>query len=144
MNDCAINAILNSVSEQIALIFDNMSSAKEIWKTLLNRYEGNAQIKRTKINGLETKFENFRVEENKSIEDLYTRLMYIQNEFIDLGEPLSNNKIVGKLLRAVMRRPRWEAIVSALEAVQGANDTLTPDEVYTHLRCFEEKTQASW
>ena len=65
--------------------------------------------------------------------------MLIQNEFSDLGEPLSNNKIVGKLLRAMMRRPRWEALVSALEALQGAKDTFTPDEVYTHLRCFEEK-----
>ena len=39
----------------------------------------------------------------------------------------------------MMRRPRWEALISALEAIQGSKETLTPDEVYTHLRCFEEK-----
>jgi hypothetical protein len=30
LNDCAVNAILNSVSEPIALIFGNMTSARDI------------------------------------------------------------------------------------------------------------------
>ena len=122
-NDNAINAILNSVSENVAMIFNNSLTAKEMWDALLERYEGNTKIKRTKINGLETRFENFRVDDKESIEDIYTRLMIIQNEFSDLEELLSNNKIVGKLLRAMMRRPRWEALVSALEALQGTKDT---------------------
>ena len=75
---------------------------------------------------------------------MYSRLMGIQNEFDNYGEPLSNNKIVGKLLRAMMKRPRWEALVSTLEAMQGVNNTLTPDEVFTHLKCFEEKLQQAY
>ena len=39
----------------------------------------------------------------------------------------------------MMKRPKWESIVSALEAVQGTRDTFTLDELYTQLRCFEEK-----
>jgi flagellar biosynthesis chaperone FliJ len=31
------------------------------------------------------------------------------------------------------------AFVSALEAMQETNDVFTSDELYTHLRCFEEK-----
>ena len=84
-NDNAVNAILNSVSEPIALIFGDMTCAKDMWQALLNKYEGTTQIKRTKINGLDTKFESFRIEDHETIEDMYTRLMYIQNEFIDLG-----------------------------------------------------------
>lgn len=72
---------------------------------------------------LETKFENFRVEDGESIEDMYVRLMHIQSEYIELGESLSNNKVVRKLLRVVLRRPRWEASVSVLKAMQGINDT---------------------
>ena len=139
VNDNAVNAILNSVSENIAMIFKNTSIAKEMWDALIERYEGNTQIKKTKINGLETRFENFRVDDKESIEDIYTRLMVIQNEFSDLGEPLSNNKIVGKLLRAMMRRPKWEALISTLEALRGTNVIFTPDEVYNQLRNFEEK-----
>ena len=44
-NDLAINAIINLVSESIALIFGSSSTAKEMWDALVNRYEGNTQIK---------------------------------------------------------------------------------------------------
>ena len=138
-NNNAVNAILNSVSEQVAMIFTDTTSAKAMWNALINRYEGNTQIKRTKINGLETQFENFRVHDHESMEEIYSRLMEIQNQFCELGEPLTNNKLVGKLLRAMMKRPRWESMVSALEAIQGTRDTFTLDELYTQLRCFEEK-----
>ena len=77
VNDNAVNAILNSVSENIAMIFKNTSVAKEMWDALIERYEGNTQSKKTKINGLETRFENFRVDDKESIEDIYTRLMVI-------------------------------------------------------------------
>jgi gag-polypeptide of LTR copia-type len=139
LNDYAVNVILNSVSEPIALIFGNMTSAMDIWLALLNMFEGNTQIKRTKIMGLEIKFENFKMEDHELIEEMYNRLLSIKNEFSDLGESLTNNKAVGKILMVTLRRPRWEALVSALEAMQETNDVFTPDELYTHLRCFEDK-----
>jgi gag-polypeptide of LTR copia-type len=139
LNDCAVNAILNSVSEPIALVFGNMTSDRDMWLALLNMFEGNTQIKRTKFMDLETKFKNFEMEDHESIEEMYNRLLSIQNEFSDLGEPLTNNKVVGKILRVMLRRPRWEALVSALETMQGTNDAFMPDELYTHLRYFEKK-----
>jgi hypothetical protein len=67
--------------------------------------------------GLEIKFENFKMEVHESIKEIYNRLSFIQNEFSDLSEPLTNNKVVGKILRVILRRPRWEALVSALETM---------------------------
>jgi gag-polypeptide of LTR copia-type len=143
LNDYAVNAIFNSISELILLVFGNMTSTRDMWLALLNMFEGNTQIKRTKIMGLEIKFQNFKIEDHESIEEIYNRLLSIQNEFSNLGEPLTNNKVVGKILRVMLRRPRWEALISALEGMQGTNDAFMSDELYTHLRCFEEKlTQA--
>jgi hypothetical protein len=78
LNDCVVNAILNSVSEIIALIFDNMTSARDMLLALLNRFEGNTQIKRIKIMGLETKFENFKIEDHESIDEMHNSLLSIQ------------------------------------------------------------------
>ena len=75
-----------------------------MWDALVHKYEGNDQIKQTKLTGLEPKFETFSVENSESVEDIYNRLLQIQNEFIELGQPLSNNKIVGKLLRVMLRK----------------------------------------
>jgi gag-polypeptide of LTR copia-type len=69
LNDCAVNIILNSISEPITLVFGNMTSVRDMWLVLLNRFEGNAQIKRTKIMGLQIKFENFKMEDHESIEE---------------------------------------------------------------------------
>jgi hypothetical protein len=47
---------INLISEVITLTFDNITSTRDMWLALLNRFEGDTQIKRTKNMGLETKF----------------------------------------------------------------------------------------
>jgi hypothetical protein len=70
---------------------------------------------------------------------MYSRSMHILNEFDEIGESLSNSKIVGNIFRAMMRRPRWESMISTLEAMQDSFCEFTHEEVFTHLLCFEEK-----
>jgi gag-polypeptide of LTR copia-type len=84
-NNYAVNVILNS-----------SEITSEIWETLLNKFEGNSQMKRTKLMGLELEFKKFYIQEGESIENMYSRLMHILNEFDEVGESLSNSKIVGK------------------------------------------------
>jgi gag-polypeptide of LTR copia-type len=116
-NDYVVNVILNSVSERIAILFGNTEIASEMWETLLNRFEGNSQMKRTKLMGLESEFKFFCIQEGESIENMYSRLMHILNEFDEVGESLSNSKIIGKIFRVMMRRPRWEIMINTLEAM---------------------------
>jgi gag-polypeptide of LTR copia-type len=138
-NDYAVNVILNSVSEKIPILFGITEIASEMWETLLNRFEDNTQMKRTKLIGLESEFKKFCIQEGESIENMYSRLMHILNEFDKVGESLSNSKIVDKIFRAMMRRPRWESVISTLEAMQGSFGEFTHKEVFTHLLWFEEK-----
>jgi gag-polypeptide of LTR copia-type len=143
-NDYAVNVILNSVSEKIAILFGTTEITSEMWETLLNRFEGNTQLKRTKLMGLESEFKKFCIQEGESIENMYSRLMHILNEFDEVRESLSNSKmsnskIVGKIFRAMMRRPRWENMISTLEAMQGSLGEFTHEKVFTHLLWFEKK-----
>jgi hypothetical protein len=62
-NDYAVNVILNLVSERIAILFGTTEIASEMWETLLNRFEGNSQMKIIKLMGLESEFENFCIQE---------------------------------------------------------------------------------
>jgi hypothetical protein len=96
-------------------------------------------MKRTKLMGLESEFENFCIQKGESFENMYSRLMHILNEFDEVGESLSNSKIIDKIFRAMMRRRRWESMISTLEAMQGSLGEFTREEVFTHLLCFEEK-----
>lgn len=71
MDDYVINVKLGSISESVALVFANATNAKEMWEALINKFKGNAQIKRTKLTELETIFETFNIGESESIEDMY-------------------------------------------------------------------------
>jgi hypothetical protein len=81
----------------------------------------------------------FCIEEGESIENMYSRLMHILNEFDELGESLSNSKIVDRIFKAMTRIPRWESMISTLEAMQDTLDEFIHEEVFTHLLCFKEK-----
>jgi hypothetical protein len=48
------------------------------------------------------------MEDHEMIEEMYNQLLFIQNKFSDLGKPLMNNKVIGKILKVMLRRPRWE------------------------------------
>jgi hypothetical protein len=70
---------------------------------------------------------------------MYSRLMHILNEFDEVGESLSNSKIVGKIFRTMTRKTRWESMIRTLKSMQGTLDKFTYEEVFTHLLYFEEK-----
>jgi hypothetical protein len=70
-NDYIVNVILNSVSERIYILFGTTEIISKMWETILNRFEGNSQMKRTKLMGLESKYENFGIQKGESIENMY-------------------------------------------------------------------------
>jgi hypothetical protein len=43
-------------------------------------------MKRTKLMVIESKFENFCIKKGELIENMYSRLMHIINEFNEIGE----------------------------------------------------------
>ncbi|XP_075092140.1 uncharacterized protein LOC142172428 [Nicotiana tabacum] len=73
-------------------------SAKEIWEPLQTAHEGTTQVKQSKIDMLTTKYELFRMKDDESIQDMHTRFMSTINELHSMGEIISRNKLVKKIL----------------------------------------------
>ncbi|KAJ3702073.1 hypothetical protein LUZ61_005778 [Rhynchospora tenuis] len=138
-NDNAVNVLLNSVHESVSPIFGSSSIAHDMWVSLLNRYEGNSLIKNSRQYEMESKLDKFRIKENEPIEEMYTRFIQLLDEFTNIGETPTNNRVIGVLLRSVETRPGFDNLVSNLETQQRSHNNLTPEIIYTHLRCVEEK-----
>jgi hypothetical protein len=117
-NNYAVNVILNSVSERIAILFVLPKLLVRCERPYWIDLRATLKWKKNNLMGLESEFENFCIQEGESIENMYSRLMNILNEFDEVGKFLSNSKIVGKIFRAMMRRQRWESMISTLEAMQ--------------------------
>ena len=94
----AQNLILSHMNSNLTLILEGSITSYDMWKALLNRFEGNDQMKRTKLMGLEQQLENFRMIEGESVDEMYTRMSHIRNGFTALVESLTNSRSVGKLI----------------------------------------------
>ena len=83
--------------------------AKSIWKILQTAHEGTTQVKKSKIDNLNRKYELFRMAKGETIHEMHTRFNAIINEIYSLGEIIHNGKAVRKLLSVLPES--WESKV---------------------------------
>ncbi|XP_070025450.1 uncharacterized protein [Nicotiana sylvestris] len=111
-------------------------NAKEIWEALQTTHEGTTQVKKSKIDMLNTKYELFRMKNDESIQDMHTRFTSIINELHSLGDVIPRNKLVRKILSVLPGS--WESKVNAITKAKDL-DTLTMDELISNLKTYEMK-----
>ena len=110
------------------------TSAYEIWHTLEVTHEGTNKVKESKISVLVHRFELFKMKENETIGEMFTRFTDITNSLIGLGKIYTQVEMVRKILRSLT--PQWEKKVTAIEE---ANDlsTLTVENLIGNLMAYE-------
>ena len=89
------NLILTHMMGSLSVLVDGCETSHKMWRALLDRFEGNDQMKRTKLMGLEQLFDSFRMNEGESVDDMYSRMNHIKNGFTALGESFTNSQVVG-------------------------------------------------
>ncbi|XP_070015280.1 uncharacterized protein [Nicotiana sylvestris] len=87
-------------------------SAKKIWEALQTAHEGTTHVKQSKINMLNTKYELFRMKDDEFIHDMHTCFTSIIIELHSLGEVISRNKLLRKILSVLP--DSWENKVNAI------------------------------
>ncbi|XP_073120958.1 uncharacterized protein [Henckelia pumila] len=134
MNNKALNAIFTSLDSNMFSLVTNCVCAKQAWEKLQMHCEGSDSVRRTKRRILTTQFENLRMEESETIDDYERRLRKIENEAIDLGDAISNEHLVSKVLRSLSERFQMKICV-----IDESKDTsiLGFDELMSSLRTYE-------
>ena len=116
-NSKALNALFSAVTnEEFKKKFKKISStetAKEAWTILQTTYEGTKAVKDSKLQRLTTSFEEINMEEDESFDEFYAKLKDIVNLAFNLGETISEPKIVRKVLRSLLER--FHAKITAIE-----------------------------
>ena len=69
--------------------------------SLLVTHDGTSQVKRAKIDLLRYQYENFKMHENESINDMITKFTKITNGLSSLGEEINNDQKIRKVIRAL-------------------------------------------
>ncbi|XP_073025194.1 uncharacterized protein [Primulina eburnea] len=115
-------------------LITNCISAKEAWDIIQKHYKGSESVRRTKIRMLTSKFESLKMEENETIVEYDRRLRDIENEAFSLSDPMSNERLVSKVLRSLPER--FNIKICAIDESKDIS-TLNLEDLISSLRTFE-------
>ena len=109
-------------------------SAKEIWKLLEVTYEGNDQVKESKINILMHDYELFSIKDFESIVEMFSRFLVIVNKLEALGKTYTKVEKVMKILRSLPKK--WETKVTPIQEAKDLTK-LSLEELIGSLMTYE-------
>ncbi|KAK2390880.1 gag-protease polyprotein [Trifolium repens] len=133
-NNKALNALFNGVDKNMFRLIKQCTVAKDAWEILKTTHEGTSKVKSSRLQLLYTKFENLRMKEEETIYDFHMNVLDLANSFDSLGERLSDEKLVRKILRSLPKR--FNMKVTAIEEAQDIA-SMKVEEVVGSLQTFE-------
>ena len=110
------------------------TTAYEIWHTLEITFEGTSSVKQSRLNIATHKYELFKMLPNESITEMYTRFTIIVNNLKSLGEKITNEKMVKKILWSLTKD--WKTKTTTIEEAKDLS-TLTIDDLIGSLLGYE-------
>src|SRR4051812_35927638 len=133
-NSKALNALFNGIDKNIFRLVHQCELAKDVWDILKTTHEGTSKVKMSRLQLLTTKFENLRMRDDESIKDFHMNLLDIANTSGALGEKMSDEKLVRKILRSLPKR--FDMKVTAIEEAQDIS-SMKVEELIGSLQTFE-------
>ena len=97
----AMNALFCALDKNEFNRVSTATSAYDIWHTLEVTHEGTTKVKESKISVLVHRFELFKMKENETIGEMFTRFTDITNSLIGLGKTYTQVEMVRKILRSL-------------------------------------------
>ena len=110
-------------------------NAKDAWDLLRIVHEGTDIVRQTKLQNLSTAFETIRMKDKETFDEFNAKLGHIVNSSFNLGEPISDQKVIKKVLRSLPER--FQSKVIAIEEHMNLNE-LPVEELVGNLQTFAE------
>jgi hypothetical protein len=100
-NDKALHALCQTLSPSEFAKISNCESAKEAWQILETTYEGTKLVKFAKLQMLISKFEEIKMLVEETFGEFYFKMSDLRNSMVSLGKPISDVKLIRKILRSL-------------------------------------------
>jgi hypothetical protein len=133
-NSKVLNALFNGVDKNMFRLIKRCKVAKEAWEILITTQEGTSKVKNSRLQMLTTKFEELKMKEDESVHEFHMTILDYANTFDALGEKLSEEKMVRKMLRSLPKK--FDMKVTCIEEFREL-DTIKLDDLVGSLQTFE-------
>jgi hypothetical protein len=105
-NDKALHALCQALSPSEFAKISNYKYAQEAWQILETTYKGTKLVKSAKLQMLIFKFEEIKMLEEETFEEFYSKMSDLRNSMVSLGKPVSDVKLIRKILKSLPERFR--------------------------------------
>ena len=129
-----MNALFSVVTNEEFKKISFTETAKEACTILQITYEGTNSVNDLKLQRLTTSFEEIKMEADESFDEFYAKLKDIVNSAFNLGETITEPKIVRKVLRFLLER--FHAKITAIEESKDI-DKIPLAELVGNLQTYE-------
>jgi hypothetical protein len=129
-----MNAILSILVEADFFKVMHFDLATVMWDKLISRYEGNEKVKDAKLQTHRLKFEQLKMDEDKTISKYFLCIKELVNTMKGLGEMIVESFLVQKILRSLPGI--FNSKVSAIEEIDDLK-MLTLDQLLGTLTSYE-------
>lgn len=109
--------LVSSMSREEGGKLQHCISAKEMWQTLENHYEGNIQVKSKKVQLHMYEYELFKMKPQETITEMTNRLTALITTLKKLGKHFTKEAVNNKILR-ILPKKDWESRVTSIEEAQ--------------------------
>ena len=133
-NSRALNALFSAVTNEESKKISSTETTQKAWTILQTTYEGTNAVKDSKFQRLTTSFEEIKMEEDESFDEFYAKLKDIVNSAFNLGETISEPKILRKVLKSLPER--FYAKITAIEESKDI-DKIPLTELVGNLQTYE-------
>jgi hypothetical protein len=100
-NDKALHALCQAHSLSEFAKISNRESAQEAWQIMETTYVGTKLVKSAKLQMLISRFEEIKMLEEETFGEFYSEMSDLRNSMVSLGKPVSDVKLIRKILRSL-------------------------------------------
>jgi hypothetical protein len=95
------NYLFQSLYRSILETILKKDTAKNIWDSLKQKYQGSTRVKRAQLQALRKEFETLHMKAGESVNDYFARTLIIANKMRIHGEYMKDVVIIEKILRSM-------------------------------------------
>ena len=135
----AMNALICALDKTEYNRISHCNTAQEIWHTLEVTHEGTSQVKESRLAMFSNEYENFNMQKDESIKDMYGRFSVLVYNARALGKVYTEVELVRKILRVLPMN--FEAKVTAIQESKDLSK-LSMEELIGNLMTYEMELKA--
>jgi RNase H-fold protein (predicted Holliday junction resolvase) len=130
------NYLFQTIDRTIMETILNRDTAKHIWDSMKQKYQGSTRVKRAQLRAFRKEFEVLQMKEGENVDAYFARTLIIANKMKIHGENMQPVVIIEKIMRSMTSR--FDYVVCSVEESNNL-DTFTIDELQSSLLVHEQR-----